>query len=294
MCSLLSVSTYVCQSEAGKVVQEVTHSVQGCFHLLAAQFQWGGRQMEHRCTDGDRWAEHLLAHMILKIQKHQKGSSVRGFFVCFGLVFLLQGLFHRYRSGHSTRDCLWVGLAWLEQNSTPSHHHVTFPLLDQLWLIPVDYVALSVLHFVPLCQVLLWPVCCVSEINHGPSSPLMKNIHTRRCLESKVTVVGLSVTVTVEDIWIPVKRDLIWYYSSCLSLWKHLAHRPFISYLSLNSLSLWSKTCQILKCICLVFCFFGFTWRKQAILRVRQPFFPSFYRNKNWIKNQLVKQQVDC
>lgn len=50
MCSHLRV-----RLRDGQVVQKVTHSLLSCFHLLAAQFQWGGGQMEHRCSDGDRW-----------------------------------------------------------------------------------------------------------------------------------------------------------------------------------------------------------------------------------------------
>lgn len=95
------------------MVQKVTHSLLSCFHLLAAQFQWGGGQMEHRCSDGDRW---------VRMYSHKNGQKGRVVFVCVGGFFvlfvvlpflLLQGLFHRDRSGHSVAaaDCLWVGLA---------------------------------------------------------------------------------------------------------------------------------------------------------------------------------------
>lgn len=109
MCSHLRV-----KGRDGQVVQKVTHSLLSCFHLLAAQFQWGGGQMEHRCSDGDRWVS-----MYLHRNGQKKGSSVcvcvGGFFCsfCCFAFFLLQGLFHRDRSGHSVAaaDCLWVGLA---------------------------------------------------------------------------------------------------------------------------------------------------------------------------------------
>lgn len=158
------------------------------------------------------------------------------FFLLFCLFFFFAAGFVPQRQEWSLRGCrrLFVGgtgtpgALWLEQAGPPAspRHTVmsprhTFPLLDQMWLIPLRHVTLSGFTFCSASSgfVLFWFLWGVlGALTPSPVFPPIASCsliylseEIKRVDETKADYLERNSTLTVEDIWIPVKGNLICY-----------------------------------------------------------------------------------